>query len=148
MSILVDTNVLVFAVHAESPHHLVARRFLEGLRSRGGFCVTWSILYEWLRVCTHPGVFARPLDPSTACGFVLTLARDPTIDILLETPGHAACLDEILRDLPAIHGNRYHDVHIAAVMRENGVATVATTDRHFRLFPFLRIVDPTDPARP
>jgi toxin-antitoxin system PIN domain toxin len=143
MNLLVDTNLLVYAVYEESPHHQAARAFVEKHRRSGGFCVTWSILYEWLRVVTHPRVFSRPLDPSRAVAFIETLVDDPKVDVLLETDRHPRFMVEVLSSAPPLRGNMYHDAHIAALMREHGVGTIATADRHFRVFPFLTVVDPT-----
>lgn len=147
MSLVIDTNILVHTVHAESPHHQPCKEFVEIRRAGLGFSVTWSILYEWARVVTHPRVFARPLSPDVARGFVLGLAQDPRIDILLEMQNHSGFLAEVLANAPPVRGNLYHDVHIATLMREHGVSTIATADRHFRLFPFLQVVDPTRPGQ-
>jgi len=45
-------------------------------------------------------------------------------------------------DLQPFQGHLYHDVHIATIMKENGISKIATSDKHFRLFPFLKILDP------
>ena len=143
MTLLVDTNILVYAIHRESPQHQAARRFIEGLYEGPGFVLTWSILYEWLRITTHPRIFPRPLAPSEARAFVAQVAGNPRVDILCETPRHCQALDEVLQGSPPLRGNRYHDAHIAAVMREHGVTQIATADRHFRQFDFLQVIDPT-----
>jgi len=142
MSVVIDTNLLIYAVHASAPQHELARNYIESQRQQGGFCVTWSILYEWLRVVTHPRVFSRPLSPAIARSFVLDLADDPRVDILRHTPNHARFLKEVLDMAPPLRGNLLHDAHIAAAMREHGIHTIATADQHFRLFPFLQIVNP------
>lgn len=53
--IVVDTNVLVYAADAESPFHRDCRRWLEQQRGRAdAWYTTWPIVYEFLRVTTHP----------------------------------------------------------------------------------------------
>lgn len=86
MSILVDSNILLHAVNGASPHHAAARDFIEARFAGSGFGVAWSILYEWLRVATHPAVFPRPLDPARARQYVLRLVGEPRVEVLLETP--------------------------------------------------------------
>ena len=143
MNLFVDTNILVYAVHEESERHARAKEFVEARRAGEGFCVSWSILYEWLRVVTHPRVFARPLAPEAAQGFVQALVSDPAVDVLVETSFHGRFLQEVMADAPPLRGNIYHDVHTATLMREHGLSVIATADLHFRLFPFLKAVDPT-----
>ena len=143
MNLFVDTNILIYAVHEESERHAAAKEFIESRRAGEGFCVSWSILYEWLRVVTHPRVFARPLAPADAQSFVRVLVTDPAVDILVETSSHGRFLQEVRAEAPPCRGNIYHDVHTAALMREHGLSVIATADLHFRLFPFLKTVDPT-----
>ena len=143
MNLLVDTNILLYAVDRASPLHEKTRAFLDERRAGEGLCVTWSILYEFLRVATHPRVFRSPLSPGDAWSFVFALIRDPRTDILLETPGHDRFLTQILEEAPPLRGNIWHDAHIAALMVEHGVRDIATADRHFRLFPSLRVIDLT-----
>lgn len=144
MNLLVDTNILLYAIDKDSPRYSKACAFLEERRFGDGFCVTWSVLYEFLRVATHPKVFRSPLSPADAQSFIDVLIRDPRVDVLLETPGHERFLAQILEDAPPLRGNIWHDTHIAALMLEHGIKNIATADRHFRLFPFLRASDPTN----
>ena len=147
MSLVIDTNILIYAVHAEAAQHQIARAFVEKKRNAGGFCVTWSILYEWLRVVTHPRVFSSPLSPEEARNFVIDLISDSRVDVLIETPRHSNFLAMALDEAPNIRGNLYHDVHIASLMLEHGVSSIATADRHFRLFRFLKVIEPGTAGR-
>ncbi len=144
MTVLIDTNIWLYALNAEAPQHRKARAFIEKLRAGSGLCVAWPVLYEWLRVVTHPRVLPHPLEPSLAVEFVAQLVGDSRIDLLAETPRHFSVLSELLADTPPLRGNLYHDAHIAALMLENGVVRIATADRHFRLFRHLEVVDPTE----
>jgi len=141
MSLVIDTNILLYAANSSSERHMEAKEYVEGVRTSGELCLTWSILYEFLRVSTHPKVFANPLSPQAAQSFVHALSADPRVEILRETDNHARFMRTIIEESAPVYGNRYHDVHIAAVMLENGVRTIATCDRHFRMFPSIRLVD-------
>ena len=57
----VDTNVLVYAADEHASAHAHCRQLLEGWRrQQAAWYVTWSILYEFLRVVTHPKVLKAP----------------------------------------------------------------------------------------
>ncbi len=57
----VDTNVLVYAADVDSQFHVPCRNWLERQRTRpDAWYTTWGILYEFLRVTTHPRVMRRP----------------------------------------------------------------------------------------
>jgi len=148
MSIVVDTNILVYALNRDCAQHEKARKFLEECRDAGEFCTTWSILYEWLRVVTHPRVLSKPLAPAKALEFVQTVARDPRTDILVETTDHPRFLARTLDLVPGLRGNLWHDAHVAALMFQHGISTIATADAHFRLFPALNVLDPCRDRRP
>ena len=142
MSLVIDTNILIYAANRDSHHHPAAHAFLEK-QLVAGCCLTWSILYEWLRIATHPKVFSRPLDPKKAQDFIMNIADDPSVDVLVETSQHSRFLQMALEEAPTLRGNLYHDAHIAAIMLEHGVRKIATADRHFRLFSSLQVIDPT-----
>jgi predicted nucleic acid-binding protein len=44
-------------------------------------------------------------------------------------------------------GNLVPDAHLAAVLRDNGIAAIYTNDRDFRKFAFLDVRDPLDDRR-
>jgi len=58
---VVDTNVLVYAADGDSPYHAACREQLEAWRRQSGaWYLTWGILYEFLRITTHPRVMRVP----------------------------------------------------------------------------------------
>ena len=58
---VVDTNVLVYAADTDSEFHGRCRELLEDWRRQtSAWYLTWSIVYEFLRVTTHARVFRTP----------------------------------------------------------------------------------------
>jgi hypothetical protein len=141
---LVDTNVLVHAANDQADEHAVCRGLLERWRSQDTpWFTTWGVLYEWLRVMTHPGIFRTPLPIGRGIGFVDSLLRSPGIVVLSPTQRHAAVLAKTVAEVPRLAGNILHDVHTAVLMREHGVRRIVTLDSDFHRFPFLEVVDPS-----
>jgi uncharacterized protein len=67
VSYSVDANVLLYASDQSSPKHAAARRFLESRASDPElFCLAWPTLMAYLRIATHPRIFAQPLSPTEA----------------------------------------------------------------------------------
>ena len=59
-----DVNVLLYASDRSSDRHEAARQFLESCAARPEvFCLTWQTLMAYLRIATHPSIFAAPLAP-------------------------------------------------------------------------------------
>ena len=105
--------------------------------------MTWGIVYEFLRVSTHPRVFRKPFSLREAWGFVEVVLASPSLTILVETDRHdevaSAVFDSGGR---GIVGNMVFDAHTAILMKEHGIETIITRDHDFRRFPFLRVIDP------
>ena len=140
---LVDANVLVYAANADSAEHETCRRLVLQWRSHPQpWYSTWSVIYEFLRVVTHPRVFSAPWTSRQAAGFVSSLLGSPSFEILHETERHSSLLAETLADVPGVRGSVLHEVHTAVVMREHGIRSIVTRDMGFRRFPFLEVVDP------
>ena len=140
---VVDTNILVDAADRGSPEHETCRRLLEAWRSRRSvWYLTWGIVYEFLRVVTHPRVFRHPWNMTDAWGFVQALLASPGLGVLVETDRHAAIAQEVLNEVPPIRGNVVFDMHTATLMKEHGVLQIYTRDTDFHRFPFLRVIDP------
>ena len=141
--VVVDTNVLVYAADADSPFHGPCRGWLEARRSRAeAWYCAWPIVYEFLRVSTHPRVLRRPWKSTEAWSFIAALLESPGLCMLVPTSRHAEVAGQVLRELPHLAGNILHDTHTAVLMREHGVRLVCTRDADFHRFPFLEVVDP------
>jgi len=139
----VDTNVLVYAADADSQFHSPCRDWLERQRSRpDAWYTTWAILYEFLRVTTHPRVMRRPWSLAVAWEFVTALLASPGLAVLVPTLRHADVAAELISETPHLAGNLLHDAHTAILMREHGVTRICTRDSDFHRFPFLEVIDP------
>lgn len=142
--LLVDTNVLIDAANADSEFHGPCLRWLERQRRQAGaWYTTWPVLYEFLRVSTHPRVMQRPWSVKVAWQFVTALLASPGIDLLVPTDKHAEIASQVIAEIPQLGGNLMHDAHTAILMREHGIKRICTRDMDFRRFPFLEIVDPS-----
>lgn len=140
---VVDTNLLIYAADEDSARQEQIREvFLQWNRSSEAWCVTWSIVYEFLSVATQRSAFAHPLSFSQALTFIEALRAIPSFKILLETDRHAEVVRDLANEYPHMSGNRFHDLHIAAVMREHGITEIRTADTDFHQFKFLRVVNP------
>jgi hypothetical protein len=140
---VVDTNLLIYAVNQRSPHQARARSALE--ECRGGseaWFLTWSIIYEFLRATTHARTLDHPLTFVESWRVIDTLRASPSFGILVETERHAEVVRDLTLEYPRVSGNRLHDLHIAALMREHGVLEIRTADLGFHQFKFLRVVNP------
>ncbi|GMV42010.1 MAG: ribonuclease VapC43 [Myxococcales bacterium] len=142
-----DTNVLIYAADRSCPEHVACRGLVETARtSRIPWYVTWNIVYEFLRVTTHPRVLRSPWAVGDAWRFVDALLASPSAGILAPTKRHAAVVEQTVADLPWLAGNLLFDAHTAVLMREHGVARVYTRDADFKRFPFVDVLDPLGPA--
>lgn len=143
MTFIVDTNVLVYAADRDAPEHAVCRKKLERWRQqRLPWYTTWGIVYEFMRVVTHPHVFRRPWSARQAWGFVEALLASPTLRLLAPTREHLAVAGPAIGKIPALRGNLFHDAHTAFVMLEHGVKLIYTRDGDFHRFPFIEVLDP------
>ncbi len=140
---LVDTNIFVYVVDHDSPNHALCKGWMESCRvANEALCTTWPIVYELLRVVTHPGVLRRPFRASAALDFIDELFQSPSFAVLVATPVHAQFVRQIINETPNAAGNLMHDLHTAVLMREHGVQRICTHDADFRRFTGIEVIDP------
>ena len=139
--ILVDVNVLIYAIDADSPHHRPSRRWLEdalsGTRPIG---LAWIVILAFLRLTTRSGILRKPLPPERAMAFVDEGLGQPYVSAVSPGQGHWAILRKLLRD-SGTAGNLTSDAHLAAVALELG-ASVCSTDADFGRFPGVERISP------
>jgi len=139
--ILVDANLLIYAIDVDSPHHAMARRWLEGVLSGADdVALAWGVVLAFLRVVTHPAIMCKPLPAEDALGFVDGWLAQPRVHLLAPGERHWALLSGLLR-ATGTAGNLTSDAHLAALAIEHG-CSVASADNDFRRFPALRHVNP------
>jgi toxin-antitoxin system PIN domain toxin len=138
---IVDANVLLYAVDTSSPFHQSAKDWLESsLNEPARVGLPWASLLAFQRISTHPRASASPLSASQAWSFVADwLDADAT---WIPVPGERHA--EILRDLIVagdLRGNLVTDAHLAALAMEHGVG-VCSADSDFARFPQISWVNP------
>jgi uncharacterized protein len=138
---IVDANVLLYAVDTNSPFHESARGWLESsLNQPARLGLPWASLLAFQRISTHPRASARPLSPSQAWSFVADWLSADTVWV--PTPGERHA--EIIRDLIVagdLRGNLVTDAHLAALAIEYGVG-ICSADSDFARFPQITWVNP------
>jgi toxin-antitoxin system PIN domain toxin len=141
---LIDTNVLIYATIPGFPEHTRARGVLEEiLDGAAQHYVTWINVFEYLRSVTHRRLVRPvPLPVRRALENVRGLLEHPRISRIDPGPDHLDVFEAVCREAGVVEGNFVHDCRIAAVMRENRVARILTSDTSFRRIPGIEVVDP------
>jgi toxin-antitoxin system PIN domain toxin len=140
---VVDTNVLVYAADRDARGHERCRERLLAWRVQPEpWYLTWRVVYEFLRVTTHPRVFRRPWSPSQSWSFIESVLEAPSLALLTESDRHVSVLANLIERVPELTGNLVHDAHTAALMIEHGVRTIYTRDTDFHRFPGIDARDP------
>lgn len=130
---LVDANVLIYAVNEAAVHHRQSHAWLDtalGGPEPVGFA--WTVLLAFLRLATHPSVFARPLTSEQATSVVRGWLARPGALLVDPTPRHADVLAGLLTE-SGTAGNLVNDAHLAALAVEHS-ATITTFDADFGRF--------------
>lgn len=135
--IVVDVNVLLYAVNESEPRHEQARSWLDGaLTGPETIGFAWLVLLAFLRISTRPGLFPEPLGVEGALRRVEAWLAQPAAMIVEPTTRHLPVLSELLGAVGA-GGNLTSDAHLAALAVEHR-ATVVTYDTDFSRFPGAR----------
>ena len=140
--IAVDTNILVYAHRAESPHYRKAYGCIDSLAAgREPWAIPWPCLHEFLAVVTSPRSFRPATSLDGALEQVDVWLSSPNLVLLEETSAHWSSLTGALRR-GRIVGGMVHDARIAALCFEHGVRELWTADRDFARFPGLATFNP------
>jgi toxin-antitoxin system PIN domain toxin len=138
---LVDGNILLFAVDARSPSHTRAKEWLtEQLNGVRRVAFPWLSLAAFVRISTNPRASDQPLTPAEAWAHVEEwLASDPAW-IPDPTDHHARVLGHLVTKYE-LRGNLVTDAQVAALAIEHGL-TIFSADTDFARFSEIRWVDP------
>lgn len=140
---VVDTNVLVYAANGSAAEHASCRRVLDTLRvGPSAWYLTWGICFEFLRVVTHPRVFASPWTARGAWTFLEVLLSAPGCRMLIPEPTHPHIVRALVADSADLRGNIWHDAETVALMQATGIRRVISRDTDFHRFAGIEVLDP------
>ena len=141
MTVLVDANLLLYAVDETSPFHARAASWMtEQLNGSRQVGLPWQSLVAFVRISTNPRAAADPLDPETAWVHVAEwLAAGPAW-IPVPTARHEDVLGSLLRRYQ-LRANLVSDADLAALAIEHGL-TVCSADTDFARFTDVRWENP------
>jgi len=139
--ILIDANLLIYAIDSDAPQHRRARPWLERVLSGPDpVGLPWIVILAFLRVTTREGIMRRPLPLAAALAYVQSWLRQPCVEAIGPGDHHWPILCRLL-EATGTAGNLTSDAHIAALALERGAA-ICSTDHDFARFPGIRHVNP------
>ena len=139
--ILLDANLLIYAVNADAPLNRKAKSWLEAaLSGRETVGFPLSVLLAFLRLTTRPGLFGRPLPIDAAFDLVASWLEQPPATIVHPGPRHLEVVRELLQPL-GTGGNLTSDAHLAALAIEHR-AELCSSDTDFVRFKGLKWRNP------
>lgn len=140
---LLDANILLYAYDRSSIHHDTCRVWLEAtLNAEEAVALPWLTILAFVRIATNPKAIRKPLSGPVACAIVENWLSRPNVAVV----GQGEKFWNIFRAQIAeaqISGPLVTDAALAALSMENG-AVLCSTDRDFRRFKDLKLLDPLE----
>ncbi len=134
---LLDSNLIVYAVNSSSPKQVESQEFIKSNIEE--LCLSHQNILESIRVLTHPK-FSSPMDPVGASEAVWAIANS----IRLITPNQESLfLFKELIDKYNLMGNKIFDVYLVATAMANEIFSVATDNvKDFKKFEEISVISP------
>ena len=139
--ILVDANLLIYAIDADSPHHARAKQWLEEtLSGETWVALPWVVILAFLRITTRTGILRNPLPPEDALAYLDSWLRQPYVRAVGPGDNHWPILRNLVQS-SGTAGNLTSDAHLAALALEHG-CTIVSADNDFRRFAGVKHTNP------
>lgn len=130
---LLDANLLLYAVDKKARHHELARSWLtEQLNGTHRVGLPWQSLGGFLRIVTNPRAFPNPLHPPDAWQQIDDWLDAPAAWVPLPGPEHGRILGELVVK-HELRANLVPDAMLAALALEHGLA-IYSADTDFARF--------------
>lgn len=134
---LIDSNILIYAINADSPKHKKAQLFVE--ENAPNLEIAHQNILETLRVLTHKG-FQNPMELADAITAVKAIAQ---LCRIISPNRTAYYLSVELITKYKLRGNRIFDAYLTATALSSGVEVIATDNvKDFKKFAPLKIINP------
>jgi toxin-antitoxin system PIN domain toxin len=142
---VLDANVLLYAYDSDSSHHAVCREWLtRAFNAEEMLGLPWQTVLAFVRISTNSRAVRRPLSGADACAIVSTWLERPNVSVLAAGERFWSIFHSQVLDAQ-VAGPLVTDTALAALALENG-ATLCSTDRDFRRFRGLKLLDPREAA--
>jgi toxin-antitoxin system PIN domain toxin len=139
---LLDANTLLYAYDSNSTHHEACRDWLNtAFDAEEIIALPWQTLLALVRIATNPRAVQQPLTGPEACEIVGEWLQRPNV-VVLDAGERFWEIFATLVDEAQLRGPLVTDAALAALAIENG-ATLCSTERDFRRFERLKVLDPT-----
>jgi toxin-antitoxin system PIN domain toxin len=139
--ILLDANLLIYAVNQDAPLYRKAKSWLESaIMGPDTIGFSWNVLLAFLRLTTRPALFRNPLAVEIAFDLIDSWLDQPSATVVHAGPQHSRILRELLLPM-GTGGNLTSDAHLAALAIEHG-AELCSSDHDFARFPGLKWRNP------
>lgn len=134
---LIDSNILIYAINADSPKHKQAQQFLQV--SLGNLEIAHQNVLEAIRVLTHRK-FSKPMRLKDALVAIQAISKFCRIISPTQTTYYLSL--ELINERKLV-GNRIFDAYLAATALSNGINIIATDNSSdFKKFSGIDIVNP------
>ncbi|MGH2365058.1 MAG: TA system VapC family ribonuclease toxin [Chloroflexota bacterium] len=138
---LVDANLLLYAVDALSPLNRAAAAWLQQiLDGDQRVALPWQTIGAFLRISTHPRVTTNPLSAAEAMAYVDTWLNAAPVWIPSATERTATVLSGLVTR-HRLTGNLIPDAQLAALAIEHGLVLMSS-DTDFARFDEIRWQNP------
>jgi len=139
--IVLDANILIYAVNADAALHSRARAWLEGrLSGTETIGIPWVVLLAFIRLTTRAGLFRNPLPIQVCFDLIDSWLDQPGVIVVEPGPRHWTILKELLSDFGTA-SNLTSDAHLAALSLEHH-AELYSFDQDFSRFRGLKWRNP------
>lgn len=140
-TVLLDTNILVYAYNADSEYYTSCRALLDrAIKGKLSVCLAPQILFEFFAVVTNFARVTKPIAPAEALDEMTKLAESLPI-ITPPADAHENVI-ALMRQL-GFGSKHIYDIVLAATMLGNGVAQLYTYDiDRFQKIPGIKVFTP------
>jgi toxin-antitoxin system PIN domain toxin len=139
--ILVDANLLLYAVDNLSPHHAAADKWwVKQLSGTEPVCLCWPVINAFIRIGTNPRLQRRAMTLVEAAERVQSWLDQPCVRIIQPTENHWTIFQQMLRVGNAT-ANLVSDAHLAALAVEHN-CVLQSNDTDFARFRGLKWRNP------
>jgi toxin-antitoxin system PIN domain toxin len=138
---LLDANLLLYAYDSDSAQHPACRAWLEAVfNAAETVALPWQTLLAFIRIATNPRAVRQPLSGPEACRIVDSWLQRPNV-VVLDAGERFWEIFQVQIVDAQVSGPLVTDTALAALALEHG-ATLCSTDRDFRRFRGLKLLDP------